>query len=785
MELYTLLKANIKHKRGAFISILFLMFLISMCFTSVISIYDNLTNSYDEAIKKADAGDLVSYLSDTYYTKELTDALLAEENTDHVRDAEFIYVQEYTIDQKEVSNTLLNLCAWNEEHFTVMNDSLTGFAAKQDGPAKASVYIPLCMKAIAGCDIGSTLTIKTNHGQQNFTVKGFIEEPLTGSFIMSVKQVYISPEDYASLRENELDAPDQKEAVLPLYHMIHLYRSESSSLSISEYKRAINQGTPLIRYSYTTLSKEDSKYYTMLYNTIGNDILYVFLFFLCVIVLIIMGHSITTGIEMDYVNYGILKAVGFTKKKLRTMILIQYTLALFIGAIAGMLSAIVMTHYLCNLFLSITGIYTTTGLSLGKALLGVIAVLVLCVGFILIKTRKIGAIAPVRAITGNRDEIYFNDKLYLPVKKSWLHITMAFRQLTSNKKQYLAATVIAGMLVFFLMCMTILTKCITANGIAETFGGTVCDVKAVTNTDLNKEVRSEIESKITEICPLSDAEYVTHGYVLVDDCQFNSNSYSDPSKLKNIIKGRAPLYENELAVTEIAARELNKGIGDTVKVQRMDTTKEYLITGYVQTTAEVGHFVVFSLDGFANLGSIANMDCCYTLTDAAKTDDVITLLNQTYGSVLTAKDYDDGDAFLSTFEHSLSLITLVIYLISALFAFVTILMISKKSFLKEQHDIGVYKALGFTVSSLRFSFAIRFFIVAFLGSIGGLILGYLFNEPLLSTMLTTTGITSFHTTYEAFMFLAPILLVCISYFIFSYLASYKMKAVSVRQLITE
>ena len=64
MEILTLLKANIRHKKGAFISVFLLMIIISMSLTAILSIRSNSINSVENAYDNAGSGDIVAILKE-------------------------------------------------------------------------------------------------------------------------------------------------------------------------------------------------------------------------------------------------------------------------------------------------------------------------------------------------------------------------------------------------------------------------------------------------------------------------------------------------------------------------------------------------------------------------------------------------------------------------------------------------------------------------------------------------------------------------------------------------
>lgn len=70
MEIFTLLRANIRHKKGAFKSIIILICIITLCFTTVLSTNDNIDRSINEAMEYVDANDCLIFITTE---KELND----------------------------------------------------------------------------------------------------------------------------------------------------------------------------------------------------------------------------------------------------------------------------------------------------------------------------------------------------------------------------------------------------------------------------------------------------------------------------------------------------------------------------------------------------------------------------------------------------------------------------------------------------------------------------------------------------------------------------------------
>lgn len=112
-------------------------------------------------------------------------------------------------------------------------------------------------------------------------------------------------------------------------------------------------------------------------------------------------------------------------------------------------------------------------------------------------------------------------------------------------------------------------------------------------------------------------------------------------------------------------------------------------------------------------------------------------------------------------------------------------MVCSKAFIRERRDIGIYKALGFTVASLRLQFAVRFSIVAVIDAVIGGGFAAVFTGDMLSAILQFIGISSFKVTFHFLTFALPIVLICVCFFLFTFVASGRIKKVEVRELVVE
>ena len=93
MEIFTLLSANIRRKKGSFTSIILLMLIISMALTAFLSISKSTRASIENAMKTADAPDINIYIMDDFYRPETIAKVRNHSLVDRVEEVDSIAVR--------------------------------------------------------------------------------------------------------------------------------------------------------------------------------------------------------------------------------------------------------------------------------------------------------------------------------------------------------------------------------------------------------------------------------------------------------------------------------------------------------------------------------------------------------------------------------------------------------------------------------------------------------------------------------------------------------------------
>ncbi len=786
-EIITLIRANIHHRKSGFFSVIILMLIISATLTTVVSVNHNIRNRSGEAMDLVGVGDLVVFISDLVFSEDMISKVKQNSEVASVELIQTLTSEAVINGNKQEYSTLLVAYEPEKRSYGVYAKNKMSFVKSPEALQRGEVYVPICFQSLYDCKLGDSITIPMADQSVSFRIKGFLEEPFVGAQMITVKLIFISKEDFKQLypaRATTREEIENSRGYISGCKLVNIVQKSTSKLKASELKSRINSETDLIRYGFATLSKDQSKSYTLIFIQFISGILYAFIILLFIITLIVMGHNISSGIEMDYVNLGVLKTQGFTKGMLRKVFLYQYFAAEFIGVILGLILCIPCIRLLNQLYVPVTGLLASTKISM--LLCGALLILIVAIGCasVFIKTKRIAEISPICAISGGRDSSFYTSRLTVPISKSFLHFKLALRQLTSNLRQYISSAIIVAILVFFMIMVTTLNSISDEKTIKETFGNIPYDISI--DYSGSEERREEIEHSIQAITGIDYSFQKESEFLLIDEEEYCAQILSDPMLFKSILKGRAPLYENEIIVTELTADSLGKTIGDKVQVTYQNITSEYIISGTFQSVENAGMTCGMSLDAIMRLDSdfIHNVTY-YQLSDSSQVDKVLPLLKDQYGTSIDVVDSHSSNSYYDVIVLTINMTTYIIYAVSILFALVVVLLVCDRVFLKEKQSFGIYKAFGFTSTDLRLQFSFRFLIIAMLGCMLGILANILWSDWLMSILLNNVGITSYITDTSVTTMIVPFILISLCFFLFAYLIAGKIKRVDTKELIVE
>lgn len=775
MEILTLLNANIRRKKGSFVSVILLTMIIAMSVTIILSMKESTLNGVNKAHEICDTPDVFAIYAEYNFQDNMIENVKKDSRVKRVNVVDSILTEKAKMGDEEYSD--LMFLFKSDENIKLLKEDLSGIAETAPKLQKGEIYVSQGFLTNVYGNVGEQIIIETTAGEYEFTVKGILLDPMFGSSMIGYTAFYISDEDFS-----EITSAISKEET---GKCVQIYKADSCTLSSGQFRRQLNLDMGITDMAVGTTTNDMQLNFTTLFSETVSSILLVFVMLLLAIVIIVTVHNISVEIEMNYVTFGVLKAQGFDKNKIRLFFLGQYLLAEMIGAVIGTALSIPLIGFTSNIFVKITAIPAVTDVPAGRIAAILAALFVLSVISIFFITIKINKISPVRAISGAKKEIYFDSLINAPISGRFLSLSLALRQFTSAKRRYAGTLVIVAMLVFFMITVTMLANAVNSKSSLESMGVAVTEINVEPKMRLSDHDFEKIEKEIEQFSEIKKAYYLNTSYFSLDGEDMHCTVYKDPSFLP-ALKGRAPIYDNEIGLSPVLLDEFGFKIGDEVTVGWQGKKEKYMITGVIQTMSDVGRSFPMSYAAAERIGYDRFLWGRYSLeseNDEILNQKIADTLNEKFGDMIKAEA--NGAVVDSSSEAAIKAMRIIIYVSSVLFSLIVVHMVCSKAFTQERTDIGIYKAVGLKASKLRIQFAFRFLIVSLIGSAAGGILSYFFSEKMLGILLKSIGITSVKTDVFATSFEIPILIVCLSFLIFSYLVSGKIRKVEIRELVIE
>lgn len=763
-----LIKANIKKQKGAALGIFILMFLISVSFCAVMALWNNANRYEHRELTRLGYGDITQWVINVPDKAALLDQIETLDIVDHLEDQSVIFVN-------GIRDDSLMLLAYQPElyDYHILRQDMFGFQTERPQLQENEILIPAALSSEMDLQIGDSLVIQ----QEKYIIKGYFEDPIMGSSVMGGKSILMNINQHERLFEILKNTSSQ---TIKTGYALHLFQKDQK-ITTNEFQKILNEHTDLKKYTTMSYSFSTIKGFMLIMHNMFSGFLMLFVMLLLIIAMLMLGHSISSSIDQDYMDLGILKAVGFSNQLLRSTFIAQYLLIVCSGVLLGIPSSSFFVHLINQLTVTVTGLYVPSNLPIGFCVMSMIVMIAILTIFIYIKTKKLLKVTPLRAIRGGRGDVYFQSKLCAPIHHHHLNFTLALRQLIFHKKLYISACIVSTLLVFFLSFTARFSSWVGPNGegITTSFAAAPADIEIKSDDTTMKKVKQKINSW-TSVAKTYEFVNVKGE---VNHVNYILNIISDPSLYK-IIKGQTCRYENEIVLTEFVAKDLNVSIGDTVRIGYEGHEADYIVSGINQCANDMGANFSMSTSGFQRLSKqMPAMYTCFILKDASYKKEVKQKLQTTFDDKIEISD--DTWAGVDDVISVMSVLQIVMYILVICFIFVVVILTGSKILNQEQHDLGIYKSLGYDSSRLRRAFAIRFGMVAACGAFLGMLLSVLYSDKIAASFLQYMGISVYQTHQNFLQIIEPGVIVVMIFVLFAFYNARKIKKVEPVILIRE
>lgn len=613
----------------------------------------------------------------------------------------------------------------NENEITHVNDG--------------EIYVPYDIFSSKENDFynGCKIVIDTGSIKKEFTLKSYTKDAIFGPSMMGMTRFLVSENDYKLF-----DSPDAT-----IFYELNIYTDDTA------FTDKLND------FGLKSINSADRSVMKLMYlmDILTAAVILIVSICLILISMVILRFTINFTINAEFREIGVMKAIGISNSKIRTLYIVKYFAISTVGTIIGLALSVPFGNLLIE---SVSRNIILSGRN--KFYLNIIfaiATTAVVVLFCYLCTGKIKHFSPIDAIRSGETGERYTKKSIIRLSKSRISpiAFMSVNDILSGIKKYISMILIftLGLLLIIIPVNTINT--LQSDKLISLFCAADCDLvisqELLFSSDgCNEDMINENLDNVRKTLRDNNIDADVFQEIMFRfSVSHNNKKYSSfvfqgiggvTTDMYSYIEGTAPQNENEVALTYITAEKINAKIGDEIEIIIGDETRTYTVTALFQSMFNMGEGIRFyhgdDIDKTLAAGNFGIQIRFRDNPDKKTMNERKELLKKAYSDndVYTAGEYISymiGDV-AGQLQGVKKLILGIIICINIL---VAVLMV--KSFItKEKSEIAVLKAIGFKNSSLVIWQSLRIGIVLVISIIIGAAistpLSYLTVEPIFRMM---------------------------------------------------
>lgn len=597
------------------------------------------------------------------------------------------------------------------------------------------IAIPTRFANSMGFKMGDTITFIKGQVEKKFKICGLTKDAGFDTSLAATSRLVLSDQDYKELSADF-------DVKVNFYHVMTddvKKVADFYSEKFSGYKVAI--GSELLKMCY-------------IFDIMVAAIMITVSICLLIVAFVILRFSILFTIEDDYMEIGVLKAIGIPDKQIQRLYMVKYLVLAVVGSFVGWLLSIPFGRLL-NQSLEKNIILIRQENLLWVNGICSLFVIVLVTLFCTLSTKKLRKVSAIEAIRcGAKGESYHRKSVF-PLKKSkrmgatWV---MAMNDVFGSVRRYVV------IVLTFLICILLLMIPMVA---VETMKSPESSLKLlgeksgqiyvyVPDQELMvsgnrtiiqsylQNMEDELEKHEIEATVAASAYIQTKMKNINEKGNYSIHAVMDINGNKSYIepvKGTKMKYKNEFMMSENAQKEYGAVIGNTYEITIGEQTFPLILTGIYDNMNNLGKTIHIHEDLSVDFAQVSAISPATIFLKEHYTGDRFEKEKQTIKGIFPDQTvYNESEyasnfmgSYIQMFDHAKKIVMILV--ISVVFL-VSILMI--KSFVsRETSELALLKSLGFSKRRLRLRYMYRIVICLMIA----LLLAYVVSIPVSQMMI--------------------------------------------------
>jgi len=611
------------------------------------------------------------------------------------------------------------------------------------------IYVPICYMQDGSTKVGDTVEV---FGRE-FIVGGFLRDSLMNSLLASSKRFLVSRNDFMGIRE-----------LGNVEYLIEFRLKDISALGAFEtaYTSAgLDANGPTLTYPL---------FKTM--NAISDGLMIAVILLVSVLVVMIafmcIRFTLLAKIEEDYREIGVMKAIGLRVSDIKKIYLAKYAAIAAVGSLLGYTLSFVFRDMLLENIRLYMGESENASFALLFGIIGVLLVFLAIMAYVNGVLKRFRKISPAEAVRfGISQEKSAGTRLFRLSRNRLLgtNVFLGIRDVLARKGLYATMLAVLVISAFIIIVPQNLYNTISSKGFIAYMG--------IGQSDLRVDIQQtdNVSEKAAEIAAAMEADSTISKYVVLVTKTFRvkmEDGSEEQIKVElgdhlifpiKYAEGGAPATGDEIALSVLNARELDKKVGDGITLTIDGQEKNLTVCGIYSDVTNGGKTAkaVFADPSADIMWSVisAELSAKSLIREKtaeyaerfgfAKVSDIDEYVVQTFGSTINSV----RKASQAAVGVALSITILVTLL------FMRMLVV------KDRYSIAVMKAFGFTNSDITAQFVSRSVFVLLIGIVLGTLLANTLGEALAGVVIASFGASSFEFVVDplAAYLVCPLLMV--------------------------
>lgn len=782
-KIWMLSLANIRRSRSAAIS-LFLIISVSAILMNLgaLTLF-NYKKSFDIRADELNSPHVAVAMQKELYKDSYEDYFKNYTGTTSVEKMELLYLSpiKYKFGEGELSFTGLFLNAELDQEispFTLVGEH------KETGDR--DIYVSQLFKTGGGYELGDELLINYKGRDYLFIIAGFTEDIFMGSSNVGCIGFHLPQATYQQfyneLKDNNIDGIMLK---------IRLEDSSQAENLLSNFKKdGYQRGQSVFATKTWDASIHNVKAARTSTADIGGIIITSFSLVIILVSLLVIRFRINTSVEDNITDIGALKAIGYSSRQIMATFILQFIQISLFGAILGIALSYAAVGPLAAMFSAQTGIVWKQGFDITASIGSLILLLLLVILVSAMSARRIRKLHPITALReGITTHSFKKNYCSLAKSKGSISFLMAMKYLLHNVRQNIMITIIIAAVSFASVFGLVMfyNIAIRDEAFIDMLGVEMCSIMITADPEADAV---KLCTEIEQLEGVRAAVNYNYGSVMIgeEDCQLYITD--DFSKLDNDMayEGRDPIYDNEISVSGFVAEKFNKTIGDTMTLEMNGKSAQYLVSGLIQTSNNMGMGINITAEGVRRM----HPEYKYDTINVYLEEDVDTaafekeLFKQFEGRIALTTNMDNlKSSQTDVYKSIVTIFNSIILVITLLLVILILYLIISAMIIRRRKDFGIQKAIGYTSYQLMVQTSISYTPVILFGTIVGIILGCIYINPMLSLLFRGIGVMKVDFDVPVLWVVLMLIGIGVAAYAVSMLVSWRIRKITPYNLITE